>query len=400
MDFSPFYSESISGMKKSVIRELLKLTQRKEIISFAGGLPDPKLFPIDDIKECSNSVLNSDGAAALQYGTTEGVNDLRSILVERYNTRENCHLTIENLVVTTASQQGLDLLGRVFINKGDAVIVGLPSYLGGLNAFSSYDADLKGIELDDNGIIPAKLEAMIQTLLKEGRKPKFIYVVPDFQNPAGVTIDANRRIEIYNIVQKYDLLLVEDVPYRELRYEGEHQPMFQSMDTDGRVISLGSMSKVLSPGFRIGWVVGHPEIVDKFVTAKQMTDLCTSALLQMITAQYFRRGMYDRNLDNIIKSYGKKRDVMLSALEEFMPDNVTWTRPEGGLFLFLKLPESMDSNELFLKAIEKDVAFVIGNAFYCDGTGKNTMRLNFSFASEEENREGIRRLAEAIKEMM
>lgn len=400
MDFSPFYSESISGMKKSVIRELLKLTQRKEIISFAGGLPDPVLFPIEDIKECSNAVLNSAGAAALQYGTTEGVNDLRSILVERYNTREKCHLNIDNLVITTASQQGLDLLGRVFINKGDAVIVGLPSYLGGLNAFSSYGADLKGIELDDNGIIPEKLEAMIITLQKEGRKPKFIYVVPDFQNPAGVTINAERRLEIYRLVQKYDLLLVEDVPYRELRYEGEHQPMFQSMDTDGRVISLGSMSKVLSPGFRIGWVVGHPEIVDKFVTAKQMTDLCTSALLQMITAEYFKRGMYDRNLNAIIRSYGKKRDIMLTALEEFMPEGVTWTRPEGGLFLFLKLPANMDSNELFMKAIEKDVAFVIGNAFYCDGSGKNTMRLNFSFASEEENREGIRRLAIAIKEMM
>lgn len=400
MNFSPYYSESISGMKKSVIRELLKLTQRKEIISFAGGLPDPALFPIEDIKECSNAVLDSYGPAALQYGTTEGVNDLRQILVERYNEKEFCNLTIENIVITTASQQGLDLLGRIFINKGDSVIVGLPSYLGGLNAFSSYGADLHGVKLDDFGIIPELLEKKIVDLIEIGKKPKFVYIVPDFQNPAGVTIDSERRKTIYQLMKKYDLLLVEDVPYRELRYEGNPQPMFQSMDTDGRVISLGSMSKVLSPGFRMGWVVAHPEIVDKFVTAKQMSDLCTSAYLQMVTAEYFKRGFYDRNLKTIIESYGRKREIMLKALEEFMPACVSWTKPEGGLFLFVNLPEHMDSNDLFMKAIENNVAFVIGNAFYCDGSGRNTMRLNFSFASEEDNREGIRRLASAIKEMM
>jgi 2-aminoadipate transaminase len=254
--------------------------------------------------------------------------------------------------------------------------------------------------MDENGMSSIKLDAAIQQTIQEGKKPKFIYVVPDFQNPAGLTMGVQRRREILDIAYKYNLPVIEDSPYRELRFEGESQPMFQQLDTRNMVITLGTFSKVFSPGFRLGWIIADAYWIDKFVTIKQIADLCSSALLQMTVAEYFERGFYDRNLQLIIEKYKEKRDCMLDALQKYMPQGVSWVKPEGGLFLMITLPEHIDSEKLFVKAVEKNVAFVIGRAFYCNDSGHNTMRLNFSFSSLEDNVEGIRRLSESIKEML
>ncbi|WP_461632281.1 aminotransferase-like domain-containing protein [Labilibaculum euxinus] len=392
-------SDSAKSMKRSVIRELLKLTQKPEIISFAGGLPAPNTFPIEELKQISNEVLEEDGDAALQYGATEGETKLREILTERYQ-KQGLTISSDNLVILTSSQQGLDLAGKIFLNRGDHFICGLPSYLGGLGAFSSYGATPVGIKFDEFGMRSDLLEKTLAKMLKEGELPKFIYVIPDFQNPAGITMPEFRRLEIIAIAKKYNVLIIEDSPYRELRFEGKDQKMMFELDNSGHVIALGTFSKIFVPGFRIGWVIAHEAIIDKFVKAKQSTDLCTSPFVQKIAAKYLEKGLFDKNLKTIIEMYHRKRDVMLDAFEEFMPKGVTWTKPEGGLFLFLNLPENMDAQDLFEIAIQKNVAFVLGSAFHCDGSGKNTMRINFSYVDEEHSRIGVQRLAESIKMLM
>ena len=398
-DLEQIYSISIKSMKKSAIRELLKLTQRPDIISFAGGLPAPETFPIEQLKSITAEILDTNGAAALQYGATEGVTELRQVLVDRYK-KQGLNIELKNLVITTSSQQGLDLLAKIFINRGDKAIVGLPSYLGGLGAFNSYGADLIGITLDDHGMRADLLEQKLAELKSQGTKPKFIYIIPDFQNPAGITMPESRRHEIIAIAKKYDILIVEDSPYREIRFNGHAQPTIFELDNSGQVILLGTFSKTFVPGFRIGWVIADERIVDKFVTAKQSTDLCTPILNQMIASKYIQKGYFDENLNKTIVMYKEKRNVMLKAFHDFMPEGVTWTEPEGGLFLFLKLPEHMDAEKLFNKALENNVAFVLGSVFHCDGSGKNTMRLNFSYMSIEKTIEGVKRLAKAIKEEM
>ncbi|MFC2103986.1 PLP-dependent aminotransferase family protein [Bacteroidota bacterium] len=398
-DLEQIFSINIKRMKKSAIRELLKLTQRPEIISFAGGLPAPESFPIDQLKEISCEVLENEGPAALQYGATEGVTELRQILVDRYNV-QGLNLELKNLVITTSSQQGLDLLAKIFINPGDKVICGLPSYLGGLGAFNSYGAEMIGIKFDEHGMRANLLNEKLAELKSQGIKPKFIYIIPDFQNPAGITMPESRRMEIIEIAKKYDILIAEDSPYREIRFEGTAQRTIYELDNSGQVILLGTFSKIFVPGFRIGWVVAHEKIIDKFVTAKQSTDLCTPTLNQKIVHKYIAKGFFDENLKEIITQYHEKRDNMLNAFKEFMPKGVRWTEPEGGLFLFLTLPENMNAEILFHKALENNVAFVLGSVFHCDGSGKNTMRINFSYMPKEKTREGVKRLAKAIKEEM
>lgn len=398
-DLEQIYSINIKGMKKSAIRELLKLTQRPEVISFAGGLPAPESFPIEQLKEISCEVLENDGSAALQYGATEGVTELRQILVDRY-VKEGLNIELKNLVITTSSQQGLDLLAKIFINRGDKVICGLPSYLGGLGAFNSYGAEMVGIKFDDKGMRADILEEKLAALKSQGIKPKFIYIIPDFQNPAGITMPESRRMEIIKIAKKYDILIVEDSPYREVRFEGKAQKTIFELDNSGHVILLGTFSKIFVPGFRIGWVVAHEAIVDKFVTAKQSTDLCTPTLNQKIVHKYIEKGYFDHNLKEIITQYHDKRDNMLKAFKEYMPEGVKWTEPEGGLFLFLTLPNKMDAERLFQKAIDNNVAFVLGSVFHCDGSGKDTMRINFSFMPKDKTTEGVKRLANVIREEM
>lgn len=392
-------SDSAKSMKRSVIRELLKLTQKPEIISFAGGLPAPSTFPIDELKQICNEVLEEDGDAALQYGATEGDTKLRNILTERYQ-KQGLNISVDNLVILTSSQQGLDLAGKIFLNKGDKFICGLPSYLGGLGAFSSYGAVPVGIKFDKFGMRSDLLEISLAKMLENEELPKFIYVIPDFQNPAGITMPEFRRLEIIAIAKKYNILIIEDSPYRELRFEGDAQRMMYDLDNSGHVIALGTFSKIFVPGFRIGWVTAHEAIIDKFVKAKQSTDLCTSPFVQKIAAKYLEKGFFDKNLKGIIEMYHRKRDIMLEAFEKYMPKGVSWTKPEGGLFLFLNLPEDMNAEDLFEIAIQKNVAFVLGSVFHCDGSGKNTMRINFSFVDEEQNKIGVQRLAESVKILM
>lgn len=399
-DLKEIISINAKGMKRSAIRELLKLTQKPEIISFAGGLPAKETFPIEELVEITKDVLENDGASALQYGSTEGDPTLLKALVDRYN-NQGLNITKDNLCILTSSQQALDLVAKIFCNPGDKVIVGLPSYLGGLGAFTAYGAEPVGILHDEKGMRADLLEAKLEELTKAGDKPKFMYVIPDFQNPAGVTMPLERRKEILAIAKKYDLLVVEDSPYRELRFEGEAQPMLFELDNnEGNVITFGTFSKIFVPGFRIGWVLGNPAIVDYFVKAKQSTDLCTSPFVQKISAKYIEQGLFDKNLIKIIEMYKEKKAVMIDSFEKYMPEGVTWTNPEGGLFLFLNLPEGLDAEELFHIAIKKNVAFVLGSVFHCDGSGKNTMRLNFSYVSKGDNVEGVKRLAQSIQELM
>lgn len=392
-------STSIKGMKRSAIRELLKLTNDPEIISFAGGLPAPETFPVKELQECVQDVLQNEAKSALQYGATEGDTRLRELIVEDYR-KQGFDITVDNVMITTASQQGLDLVSKIFIDRGDTLICGLPSYLGGLGAFNAYGAKPVGIKFDENGMRADKLEATLQELEKKGQKPKFIYVIPDFQNPAGVTMPEFRRKEIIDIAHKHDILILEDSPYKELRFEGKPQKTLYALDNTGQVITLGTFSKIFVPGFRLGWAVAHPDVIDQMVKAKQSTDLCTSPFVQKIAIKYIEKGYYAKNLQKTIENYRQKKEVMMEAFEKYMPEGVSWTRPEGGLFLFLTLPEGMDSEKLFLKAIEKKVAFVIGQVFHCDGSGKNTMRINFSYATKEQNVEGVKRLAAVIKEEM
>lgn len=392
-------SVAAKGMKKSAIRELLKLTKDPEIISFAGGLPAPETFPIEELVEITTEVLLEDGGKALQYGSTEGDDKLRELIAELYK-KMGFDISIENVMITTASQQGLDLLAKIFVNRGDKVLVGLPSYLGGLQAFKAYGAELVGIEFDESGMRSDDLEAKLAELKIADDLPKFIYIIPDFQNPAGITMPEKRRKEIIEIARKYDVFIIEDSPYKEIRFEGVHQESLYTLEGKGQVINFGTFSKIFVPGFRIGWIIAHPEIIDKFVKAKQATDLCTSPFVQKIAAKYMEKGYFETNLEKTIKLYKEKKDIMMQAFEKYMPEGVTWTKPEGGLFLFITLPDYMDSEILFQKAIKKKVAFVVGHAFYCNGKGRNTMRINFSYVPKDLSEIGVKRLAEVIKSEM
>ena len=399
-DYKEILSDSAKGMKRSAIRELLKLTQKPEIISFAGGLPAKESFPLEQLQEICAEVIATDGAAACQYGSTEGVPELLEILAQRYRDQGLSYVTKENITIITSSQQGLDTVGKIFLNRGDKYICELPSYLGALGAFNSYGGVGVGIPQDEQGMSAVELEKTLAEMKAKGEKPKFIYLIPDFQNPAGMTMPEARRIEILNIAKKYEIMVVEDSPYRELRFSGKPQRMLYDLDNgEGNVITLGTFSKIFMPGFRMGWVLSHPMVIDNFVKAKQSTDLCTSAFLQKITVKFFQKNYFDANVKKIVDMYRGKLEAMLGAFEKYMPEGVTWTRPEGGLFLFLTLPEGYDAEELFQIAIEKNVAFVLGTVFFVNGGGKNTMRINFSYMSEEMNIEGVKRLADAIKEL-
>lgn len=398
INLESFLSQNMGVAKRSAIREILKLTQKPDIISFAGGLPAEASFPIEDIKQCIIEVLDEMPAKALQYGTTEGYDILREEIVKHYK-KQGVNIGINNLMITTASQQGLDITGKLFINPGDKLIAGLPSYLGGLSAFKSYGADIVGIKFDEFGMRSDLLENKLKEITSKNEKIKFIYIIPDFQNPAGITYPEVRRKEILELANKYNLLVIEDSPYRELRFEGEAQKMIYQLDNnkDNRVIVLGTFSKILAPGFRLGWVLADEAIIDKYVVAKQATDLCTPAILQMAVAKYMQKGLLDKNLMKTIEMYRIKRDLMLDCLKKYMPEQVTWTEPQGGLFLFVYLPQHIDSLEVLNKAIENKVAFVTGQSFHCDGSGKNTLRINFSFPTHEQIQKGVERLANTIK---
>ena len=390
MDITPLLSNNALSMRRSQIRDLLSVATRPEIISFAGGFPNPETFPLEQLKGIMQDVMDQEGYAALQYGSTEGVKALREEIAKLYKREEGRDGPVKNIMITTASQQALDLVSRVFINPGDVVVCGLPSYLGALQAFWSYQGQPYGLRHN------LGLDEACNVLCATGKKPKFLYSIPDFQNPSGETMTLEERRYAIEVAQKYDLLIVEDTPYKNIRFSGESVPSMYSMDPD-RVVMLGTFSKTFVPGFRLGWVVAPDNVIDRLIVAKQSADLCTPAFSQMVAARYLASGAYDENLKKTCALYKRKKEVMIKSFEEFMPEGVKWTNPDGGLFLFLKLPKQYDTRELFDLAIKENVAFVTGEAFHCDGSGKNTMRLNFSFASDEKIVEGVQRLANAIR---
>lgn len=391
-DINAFLSNNAKSMRRSAIRDLLSVANKPEIISFGGGFPNTVSFPVEDIRKITNDLLTEQPEKVLQYGSTEGSVLLRTELAKRYQ-KQGLDVTIKNILITTASQQALDLLSRIFINPGDTVLCGLPSYLGALQAFYSYQGNPVGIQRDEEA------EAVVKALTAAGKKPKFIYAIPDFQNPTGVTMNMEKRREIIDVARKYDLIIIEDSPYKDIRFEGESFPTLYSMDPE-RVILLGTFSKIFVPGFRLGWILANEQVIDRVIVAKQSADLCTPILNQEIAGRYLASGKFEPNLQKVIDLYRGKRDLMIKCLEKYMPEGVTWTHPEGGLFIFISLPEGMDSKELFKIAIQENVAFVIGEVFFCDGGGQNTMRLNFSYVSDPQMDEGIKRLGNAIRKMM
>jgi 2-aminoadipate transaminase len=391
-----FYSILASRMKGSAIREILKLVQNPQVISLAGGMPDPATFPVEEIKEITQEVLTKNSAQALQYSTTEGLPALRKCILD-YLAKDGNNGELENIIISSGSQQGLDLVGKVFLSPGDIAIVELPSYLAALNAFHSYGGELVGIPMDDEGMQMDILEEKLTRLKKEAKKVKFIYTISNFQNPAGVTMSLARRKKIIEIAQKFNLFIVEDNPYEKLRFEGEPIPSIYSLDNNGSVISLGTFSKILCPGLRLAWILGNKDIIGKMTILKQATDLCTSILSQLIAYEYFQLGKLEENIKSNIQIYKQKRNAMLNTLEKHFPKEVTWTKPQGGFFVVATLPEYIDTGEMFKEAIEENVAYVPGGPFFADGKGKNTMRLSFCYPSMEDIDEGIKRLGKVIK---
>jgi 2-aminoadipate transaminase len=391
-----FYSASARVMTRSLIRELLKLTRRKDIISFAGGLPDPATFPVAEIKAITTRLLEREANLVLQYGPTEGDARLRDELV-KWMAKDGIRVTRDQVLITLGSQQGLDLVGRVFLDPGDLIVVELPSYMAALQVFRSYRVEMVGIPQDDEGMRIDQLDHTLARLTRDGRRPKFIYVVPDFQNPSGVTLSHERRGRLLELARHYQTLVVEDNPYRELRFEGTAPPPLAAIDQDGRVIYLSTFSKTLCPGLRIAWMAASDEFIRQCVIAKQGMDLCCPALTQAIAAELSAEGHLPLRIPGIVERYRHKRDTMLAALSQEMPAGVTWTRPQGGLFLWVKLPDDLDTERLLSEAVEEGVAYVPGAGFHADGGGRNAMRLNFSFPSPAEIEEGIHRLARLVK---
>ncbi|HLE09987.1 MAG: aminotransferase [Bdellovibrionales bacterium RIFOXYD12_FULL_39_22] len=399
IDLIKNYSITSRRVKGSAIRELLKLTNKPDMISFAGGLPSPESFPTESIAEIAAKVLKDKAHIALQYTETEGLIELReqvAILMKK----DGIHVGAENILITASSQQALDLVGRVFIDPTDPLLVELPTYLGGLQAFTAYGARFIGVASDNQGMIMEDLESKLRKLQLSEEHYKFIYTVPDFQNPSGVTWTNERRQKAVELSNRYNVLLIDDSPYRELRFEGKRPDALHAIDKEGNVITCRTFSKIFAPGLRLGWIVGHKNIIAKLSVAKQSVDLCTSGFNQLIAAEFLKQNLLDNHVKKIIDIYRVKRDAMDRALEKYMPkgEGISWMKPEGGLFLFLKLPELLDADDMFHEAIEKKVAYVIGSVFHCDGKGQNTMRLNFSYPTLEQIDIGISRLADTIKE--
>ncbi len=394
------FAQRTKSIKSSAIRELLKITQRPEVISFAGGLPAPELFPVDRFQEACRRVLEKQPGPALQYGPTEGYMPLREFLVANMQ-RYGILATVDNVMITSGSQQALDLIGKLLINPGDRILVETPTYLGALQAFNVYGAEYVGVPIDHDGL----QTSLLDEALRSG--PKFMYVLPNFQNPGGVTLSRPRREELVLLSDHYGIPLIEDDPYGQLRYEGEHLPPLVVMDrvnlqrdegyTLGNVIYLSTFSKLLAPGMRVAWIVAPANVISRLVQLKQGADLHTSTFTQMVTYEAARDGFLDQHVKTIRALYRERRDAMLKALADFFPPGVSWTHPEGGLFLWATMPAEVDSDRLLRTALEQNVAFVPGDCFYPGGGNGSHMRLNFSNATPERIREGIRRLAVAVE---
>lgn len=391
------FSQAASHLRASEIRELLKLLNRPQMISFAGGLPNPEAFPTAALGDVVTKVVKEHGPEALQYGPTEGYFRLRRAIARGMGEHLNTPTDVDDILITTGSQQGLSLLSTILLDPGDVVLTASPTYLGALLTFRSMSARVEGVESDSQGVDPDALEAKLRELEKSGNTPKFLYLVPTFDNPTGVTMPLERRKRVYAIASQFDLLIVEDDPYGLLRYEGEMVPPIASLDEDKRVVYLGSFSKILAPGFRVAWMSAPAALLRKAVLAKQAQDLCTNSFGQFTVFEAMKHNLLFPHVETIKTLYRRKRDLMLEAVSKHFPEGLSWNRPEGGLFLWMNLPHRADALELLGKAIEADVAFVIGRPFFPDSRGHNTFRLNFSYASDHDIEEGVRRLARVIR---
>jgi 2-aminoadipate transaminase len=400
--WSDRFAQRTQRVTSSAIRELLKLTERPDLISFAGGLPAPEVFPLEQVSAATQRVLEQHGAQALQYGATEGYRPLRELLV-RHMARYGIRVTPDNVLVTSGSQQALDLIGKLLVNPGDRVLTESPTFLGAIQAFASYQAEFVTVPVDEEGLRVDRLEEALRS------GPKFLYVLPNFQNPTGVTLSRARRRALVELASRYGTPIVEDDPYGQLRYEGDHLPPLVTVDAElhgcasgerafrGGVLYLGTLSKTLAPGLRIGWVVAPEEVIEKLVQLKQAADLHTSTFTQMVAYEVARGGFLDHHVRVIRRTYRERRDAMLAAIERHFPVGVRWTQPQGGLFLWVTLPRGADAAAVLEEALAAGVAFVPGTSFFPTGGGRDTMRLNFSYCSPDRIAEGVARLGAALR---
>ena len=390
-------ADHIAAMKPSAIREIFKVLVDPTVISLAAGSPDPVSFPKEEMAKIGADIFLNEADVALQYGTTEGYPKLRELTAKRMKEKYNVGTDNDDILITTGGQQSISLFTQVMLNPGDVVVSEDPSFIGALNGFRSMNAKLMSVPMDDEGMRMDKLEELLQTT----PNVKFIYVIPTFQNPTGRTMSLERRKQLLEMARKYDVLIVEDNPYFELRYEGEFVPTIKSMDTEGRVIYLGTISKIFAPGLRIGWICAPVDVLARISLVKQGADLCGSTFDQVVVEHYFTDTPWQRTLQKFIKTYGERRDAMLAALEEYFPPEASWTHPEGGFFLWVTLPKYVDTGSMLADALEAGVTFCPGDSFYVDGvTGRNCMRLNFSYETPENITEAIRRLAKVIEERL
>ncbi len=391
-DLNSKLSFNALNMRRSPARNILAGLNQKELISFAGGYPNPDTFPVEDLKIITEEILNENGAKVLQYGPTEGDPALREAIAARYRSK-GIITDASEVIITTSSQQAIDLCSKIFLNREDTLICSLPTYFGALQSFWFYGGVPAGIASESD------LEKTVIELINKRQKPKFIYTVPDFQNPSGITLSLEERKRMVQIARDYDLIIIEDSPYRDLRYEGKEIPALISLDKE-RVIHLGTFSKTLAPGFRLGWIIANREVLNKLVIAKQPADLCASVFDQAIAARYLEKGLFDRNLQKTIYQYRMKRDLMTGCFSRYMPEGVTWTNPEGGLFLFVTLPRGVLAADVLKETLKQNLAFVPGEIFYCDGGGLNTMRINFSYMDISRIEKGVEILSSVIKEFI
>jgi len=394
------FSERALSFRPSEIRELLKLIDSPEIISLAGGMPDGRFFPIDRVIEASTFALREYGKKALQYGSTEGIKKLRVLLMDRMENEGVKGINLDNVIISTASQQGLSLVAQVFVNPGDTVIVEEPSYLGAIQACASMQAKFCTVPLDKDGMQMDILEDRLKELQKAHIRPKFVYTVPNFHNPAGVTMTLERRKKLIELAHTYDLLIIEDDPYGEIRFEGESIPSLLALGGKDRVVALRTFSKISFPGLRLGWIVAREDIMNKIIVGKQAADLCSPSLTQYIAYEFISRGWLDDYVNIVRREYPKKKNAMISALEQYFPAGSSWTDPQGGLFVWVKAPESIDTAAMFREAINAKVAYVVGIAFYPHRDDNCHMRLNFSAVDPEHITEGVHRLGDLLKSKM
>lgn len=401
------FAQRAGQMKASDIRDAFKLAERGEIISFAGGFPAPETFPLAAIAEAAEEVLLVQGKSSLQYGPTEGLYELREYIAQRLS-REGIACTPEGVLITNGSQQAIDLVSKIVLNPGDGVIVEKPAYVGGLNAIVQYEPEFLAVPIDDDGLRTDLLEELLRGRrgsangsTRTAARPKLCYTVPNFQNPSGVTLSEERRQRLVELACEHGFAILEDNPYGDLRFDGSGKRHIKAYDADGRVLYLGTFSKVFLPGIRVGYLAGPEPVVQKLAIAKQGTDLCSNTFGQRLVLECARRGLLEAHLGSIVEVYQRKRDLMLQALSEHFPEEIRWTKPEGGFFVWVTLPEWMNAKALLPRAVEEEgVAYVSGGAFHADGAGQNTIRLAYSQASDEELVEGIRRLGRFFRRVL